>query len=86
MNILVDEKDELKVAFEKADLGIVNMVARKLIDDKDVTYAACDYTHPLEKTVVLSLKCKSPKKKLVKAVDVLESTMEEFKAAVQATQ
>lgn len=86
MKILVDEKDELQVAFENADLGIVNMVARKLVDDKDVNYAACDYTHPLEKTVVLSLKCNSPKKKLIKAVDSLEATMEELKAAVQATQ
>ncbi len=83
---MVDEKDELKVVFENADLGIVNMVARKLIDDKEVSYAACDYTHPLEKKVLLSLKCKSPKKKLVKAVDALEAAMEEFKVAVQSTQ
>ena len=84
MKVLVDKKDELQVAFEDADLGIVNLVACKLLDDKDVDYAACDYTHPLEKTVLLTLKCKSPKKQLGKAVNALEESMKEFKAAVQA--
>ncbi len=68
LKVLADEKDYLEVLLEKEDVGFTNLLVEKLLKDKDVTFAASAYDHPLRGNPLLKVKGKNPRKHLKEAI------------------
>ncbi len=81
MKILESGKNELVLSLEGVDLSIANLVAAKLLENKDVDFAASDYRHPLEGIPVLRVQGSELKKNVLKA---LSEAREEIEAAEKA--
>ncbi len=81
MKILESGKNELVLSLEGVDLSIANLVAAKLLENKDVDFAASDYGHPLEGIPVLRVQGSELKKNVLKA---LSEVREEIEAAEKA--
>lgn len=69
VDFTTDEKGELVAALHDCDLGMANLVVEKLMEDKSVGFAAVDYAHPTQRTPVLRVKGKNPKKSVANAID-----------------
>lgn len=75
VDFTTDEKGELVAVLHDCDLGLANLIVEKLLEDKSVGFAAVDYAHPTQRTPVLKVKGKNPKKSVATAVD---AAIEEF--------
>ncbi len=81
--VVHDEKNELHVLFKDADIGLVQLLVEKLLQEKDVEFAAVDYDHPLKHNPVLKIKAKSsPKKLLANAAGHALKDVQDFKKAL----
>jgi DNA-directed RNA polymerase subunit L len=83
MKKLASEKDYLEILFEKEDQGFVNLVAEKLLESKNVSFAASLPDHPLTKNPVLKVKGKNLEKEIAKALDAVKEEAEEFEKALK---
>ncbi|MFH1780191.1 MAG: RpoL/Rpb11 RNA polymerase subunit family protein [Candidatus Micrarchaeota archaeon] len=81
MKIILNEKNELHVSLEGFDLGFANYLVEKLLQDKEVDFAAADYDHPTSRNPIIKIKAASAKKKLQ---DALKEVEEELKALEKA--
>lgn len=79
LKFLVEEKDEISVLLEDYDLGYVNLVVEKLLQDKDVGFAAVDYLHPTQRIPVLKVKAKNPKKAVADALEEVKKEVSGLK-------
>ncbi|MBS3069919.1 hypothetical protein J4220_00235 [Candidatus Micrarchaeota archaeon] len=79
LEFLTDEKGEIAVMLEGYDLGFANLLVEKLLQDKDVGFAAVEYAHPTRRTPVLRVKAKSPKKAVVAALEELGKELSSLK-------
>lgn len=79
LEFLVDEKGEIAVMLEGYDLGFANLLVEKLLQDKDVGFAAVEYAHPTRRTPVLRVKAKSPKKAVSAALEELGKELSSLK-------
>lgn len=77
-SLIKDEKEYLEIFLEGEDVGFTNLVAEKLLLDKDVDFAASAYDHPLKGNAVLKIKAKNPRKHLEKALKEVRKELEEF--------
>jgi DNA-directed RNA polymerase subunit L len=78
LKILESGKNELVLSLEGVDLSVANLVAAKLLENKDVEFAASDYNHPLGGVPVLRVQGSDLKKNVLKAFN---EAKEEIKAA-----
>ncbi|NUN11454.1 hypothetical protein HUU53_02315 [Candidatus Micrarchaeota archaeon] len=78
IKILVDEKDEFQVLMQGSDLGFANYLVEKVLEDKDVSFAASDYDHPTSRNPVIKIKGSSPKKKLLDALKKAEDELKDL--------
>lgn len=53
----------------------------KLLEDKDVEFAASDYDHPTQRNPVIEVRSPSPKKHLLSAISAVEKELKEFSDA-----
>lgn len=79
LEFLVDEKGEISVLLEGYDLGFGNLLVEKLLQDKDVGFAAVEYLHPTQRTPVLKVKAKSPKKAVAQALEEIRKEVSSLK-------
>ena len=61
----VDGKNEIEAQLDGVDLGYANLLVEKLLEDKDVSFAAVDYIHPTKRTPLLKVKAKGDVKKTI---------------------
>ncbi|NYZ78098.1 hypothetical protein H0N96_01715 [Candidatus Micrarchaeota archaeon] len=85
MKILESGKNELVLSLEGVDLSIANLVASKLLESKDVEFAASDYSHPLEGVPVLRIQGSDLKKNVLKALNEAKDEMEAAEKAFKKT-
>ena len=74
---VLDGKNEAHVQLEGCDLGYANLLVEKLLEDKNVDFAAVDYVHPTQRTPLLKVKGKGGVRKLV--ADALKEVEKELK-------
>ena len=75
MNLNIDnsEKNFLELSFDGDAHTILNLLKRKLLDNKDVTFVGYNKPHPLMKDskFILRTKSKNPKKLIKEAINDL---------------
>jgi DNA-directed RNA polymerase subunit L len=64
------------------DLGFANWLVARLLEDKDVSFAAADYDHPLTANPVLRVKAEDAKKSLLKALEAARKQARDFEKAL----
>ncbi len=79
MKILEEEKDHMKILLEGVDQGYAHALAEKLLENKDILFAAATYDHPTKRNPVLTVRGKSLKKEIQKAIQELDETTDAFK-------
>ena len=85
MKVLESGKNELLLSFEGIDLSIVNLVASKLLEYKEVDFAASDYRHPLEGIPVLRVQGSDLKKNVLKALNEVKDEVAVAEKAFKKT-
>ena len=83
IKVLADEKDYLEVMLENEDVGFSNLLVEKLLKEKDVTFAASAYDHPLRGNPVLKIKGKNPRKHLKDAIHEARKELEDLQDLVK---
>jgi DNA-directed RNA polymerase subunit L len=73
LNIISSEKNFIELSFDGDAHTILNIIKRKLLDNKDVEFVGYTKTHPLiaESRFVLRTKSSEPKKLIKETVDEL---------------
>ncbi|MCX6767725.1 MAG: hypothetical protein NTY90_03285 [Candidatus Micrarchaeota archaeon] len=82
MKFKANEKDFVEVELGENDLGLANLIAKRLLESKGVSFAAAKMDHPLSGKPVLQIKAKDPEKELSKAVESVRKELEVFGAAL----
>ncbi len=82
MKILVSKKNECVVSLDGMDLGFANWLVARLLEDKDVSFAAADYDHPLTANPVLRVKGDDAKKSLIVALEAARKQVRDFEKAI----
>ncbi|MFH0922656.1 MAG: RpoL/Rpb11 RNA polymerase subunit family protein [Candidatus Micrarchaeota archaeon] len=83
MKILNEGKQgEIRILAEGLDQGLANLIVEKLLEDKDVEFAASDYDHPTQRNPVIELRSPSPKKHLLAAISAVEKDLKEFSESI----
>ena len=80
------EKNELDMLLTGTDRGLAELIAQKLSESKDVTFAAANYTHPLKGTPHLLIKAPNAKKELFTAIGEIRRELEEFEDELKKKQ
>ena len=83
LKVAADEKDYLELFLESEDVGFTNLLAEKLLSDKDVSFASSAYDHPLKGNAVLKIKGKNPRKHLEKAIKHVREELKEFASLLE---
>ncbi len=83
IKIVADEKDYLELFLEGEDVGFTNLLAEKLLKDKEVLFASSAYDHPLKGNAVLKIKGKNPRKHLEKAIEEARDEFKEFQTLLE---
>jgi len=83
LKALIESKNEVKFEFPNLDLGLANLVAQELLEDKSVEYAAASYSHPLERRVIIHVKAPNARKALEKAVKQTALKLAEVEKALK---
>ena len=80
VEILKEEKDELKLRFDKKDFGLLNMIKDKLNEQKEVLIASFKVEHPDvgQPEFLLKTKGKDAKKVWNAAVDDISEEIEKL--------
>lgn len=81
LKIISYDKNELVVRLDEVDLGVVNLVTQKLLEEREIDFAASDYDHPISGNPVLRVQGKDVKKHLLNA---LKEAKEEISALEKA--
>ncbi|MEM4254818.1 MAG: RpoL/Rpb11 RNA polymerase subunit family protein [Candidatus Norongarragalinales archaeon] len=79
LKFLAEEKDSIFVLLEGYDLGFANLLVEKLLQDKAVGFAAVEYAHPTQRTPVLKVGAKNPKKAVVDALGEMRKELSSLK-------
>jgi len=82
VRILSSKKNEVAVSLDGMDLGFANWLVARLLEDKDVSFAAADYDHPLTANPVLRVKGEDAKKSVLKALESAQKQAAEFRKAL----
>ncbi len=82
MKFRTREKDFVESELE-VDLGFANLVAKRLLESKGVSFAAAKMDHPLTGKTILQVSAKDVEKELGRAVEAIEKELEEFEAALE---
>jgi DNA-directed RNA polymerase subunit L len=82
MKMLVSKKNEIAVSLDGMDLGFANWIVARLLEDKDVSFAAADYDHPLTANPVLRVKGDDAKKSVVAALEAARKQVKSFEKAL----
>ena len=83
IKVVADEKDYLELHLEREDVGFTNLLVEKLLKDKDVSFAASAYDHPLRGNPVLKIKGKNPRKHLKEAIRATRKELESLQALLE---
>lgn len=80
LSIINDEKNFLEVKFEGDAHSFLNLIKRKLIDNKEVAFAGYNKPHPLinDSLLVLRTAKAEPKKLFKEAVDELIAELKDL--------
>lgn len=81
MKIISYDKNELVLRLDGVDLGLVNLVTQKLLEEREIDFAASDYDHPISGNPILRVQGKDVKKHLLNA---LKEAKEEISALEKA--
>lgn len=82
MKILEDEKDHMTILLEGIDQGYAHALAEKLLENKEITFASATYDHPTLRNPILTVRGKSLKKEIQKAIQALDENSDAFKQAL----
>lgn len=82
MRILSSKKSGIVVSLDGMDLGFANWLVARLLEEKDVSFAAADYDHPLTANPVLRVRGEDAKKSLLKALEAAQKQVREFEKAL----
>ena len=83
MKLKENSKGIVEVEMAGVDLGFANLLAKRMLESKGVSFAAATVDHPLTGKTILQIKAKDAEKELKKAVGAVKDEVADFEAALK---
>jgi DNA-directed RNA polymerase subunit L len=80
IKVLKKSENELKIEIEGSSHGICNLLAKRLLEDKNVEFAGYDVPHPLASSPIIYLRMKGDNKPADALLEATEKVMESNEA------